>query len=296
MITTENKLSPGETRTCTRVASPGLIPSRTSVLIERGTACLVLRSRTAVSSFTGGRVGLRTSSTQSSPVSAGLKDTSGVHGSPDPDVYKVNVMNALERCKSRVSADEWEELMITYRDVFEGTPTEFHWKNGGRFVTEDLLQVGEDDAESDEETIEVAPARGLFQHYAQVERHRSDPEPSHLRVGLFVCLRTTSPSQVKWSTVDLPSTELGFRLAEVIRADRVRRVVHVQYYFTGTSVKELKTSTVFRPFKPAQPLHEVSATEPFLVLRRLSATGRLAAAYVRSIKYLLKCVPSDQPM
>ena len=222
------------------------------------------------------------------------------HATNSEEKYMLDVMEALKTCKGRVSDEEWLELMTDYNTVFKSEPTDFHWKDGGKFATEDIDpdQSSDDDSE-EEDVIEATPARAIFQHHKQVKTHRKNPEPSHIKKGMYVALRANSPSSVNPSSlVTLPPPTFGFRVAEVMKVDKQRNIIYLQYYVPILSGNR-KSFTNKVPFFPVQRQgvhHPVPGNEPFLVMSRLNMSGTLSSAYVRTIKYLLRTKPSDQPV
>ena len=214
--------------------------------------------------------------------------------------YRQEVRAALRVIKPRVSDLEWSRLQLLYKEIFYSEPVPFHWARGGEFRTEAHLrrvEEGESDEDaSDDEEIVVEAARGVFQHWDQVEKHRANPEPSSLRVGNIVCVwleaRDVRPRS---KHVEAPGSVLGFRLGRIVGVCRDSQTVDVHYY--DTSAKTLTGATVYRPVLLPQGqlagadgvMARVDAGQCFFTFACLTGTGRVRSAHVRCILYLVKC-------
>ena len=208
------------------------------------------------------------------------------------EAYINGVRKSLELCRVRVTKDEYEELQLTYQEIFDARPTAFHWANGGVFRTEEKLNAGLQDIDSDDdrddEEIDTTGASGLFQHWNQVKVHRVRPEPESICVGFMVAVDGNADVGK-----DAPPAKYGFRMGKVVRVNRLLAYVTVQWLCTHGDV--FKQKQVWRPWL-ARTITRVQAEHCFYTFLDLTIQGRLRAGNFRSLKYVLDGRAADMEL
>ena len=215
-------------------------------------------------------------------------------------VYLEEVMLSLDAVRTRLAIPVWDRLISLYDEIFKSEPVPFHWRNGGVFTTETHLQRvaagdSDEDATDDEDELEVRPARGIFQHWDQVTRHRENPEPSSIKLGSMVAVKEGAKNLLPLTLrTTARTTNIGFRLAQVLRVHKHNSTVDIQYF--NTSAKMLSVQTTFRPQVLVDGVggegvahSRVRGQDCFLTFHNLTSMGRIRSSHVRCILYVLKC-------
>ena len=190
--------------------------------------------------------------------------------------------------------------MSLYDEIFKSEPVPFHWKNGGVFTTEQHMQRvaagdSDDEVDDDDDELDVEPARGIFQHWEQVEKHRAEPQPSSIKLGSIVVVKEGAKNMQALKMQKKPrATAIGFRLGQVLRVHKATNAVDIQYFHTSS--KMLTTQTTFRPQVIVSGVggegvahSKVRGEDCFLTFHSLTTLGRIRSGHVRCILYILKC-------